>query len=214
MKIFGAFVLAILCFSCHEKEPPAAAPALPRRPAADLALAHADSLNPYAPIDRSPMDVSYFPEDYPVQKMLGKAAPLPLARVIYSRPQKQGRAIFGALIPYGEPWRLGANEATELELFQPAKVQNQQLPKGRYVLYAVPQKESWKIVCNNHLFGWGLKIHPEQDAFSFTVPVQNTAAPIEYFSMVFQAKAKGADLVIAWDTVVARLPLVFDSSNP
>ena len=101
--------------------------------------------NPFAPVDVSPMDIAYLPSDYPIMKMTGGAKPLPLARVIYSRPHRQGRAIFGGLIKYGEPWRLGANEATEIEFFQPVTIQNKKIPKGRYVLYCIPQEDKWTI---------------------------------------------------------------------
>lgn len=65
-------------------------------------------------LDKSPMDMSYLPKDYPLLKMNGKSKDLPIARVIYSRPQKNNREIFGGIIPYNEIWRLGANESTEI----------------------------------------------------------------------------------------------------
>src|SRR5688500_15892540 len=67
------------------------------------------AVNPYAALDISPMDICYLPPDYPILKMSGKVTAPPVARVIYSRPYRQGRQIFGALLKYGEPWRLGAN---------------------------------------------------------------------------------------------------------
>src|SRR5215203_4768715 len=86
-------------------------------------LVHKDSVpkdmtNPYAPVDVSPMDLSYLPADYP--KMSAKK--MPVARVMYSRPHKQGRKIFGSLLKFEEAWRLGANEATEIEFFQPVRI--------------------------------------------------------------------------------------------
>ena len=65
------------------------------------------------PVDKSPMDMSYYPVDYPVLKISDKVADSPAARIIYGRPQKNGRPIFGNLVEYGQVWRLGANEATE-----------------------------------------------------------------------------------------------------
>ena len=64
------------------------------------------------PLDKSPMDMSYYPVDYPILKIQNKSdAPL-VARVIYGRPQKNDRNIFGDLVPYDMVWRMGANEAT------------------------------------------------------------------------------------------------------
>lgn len=165
--------------------------------------------NPYASVDVSPMDVSYFPVDYPITKMTAPDASLPLARVIYSRPHRQGRTVFGTLLKWGEHWRLGANEATELELFQDATIQKQRVPKGRYVLYCIPQADTWTIVFNTNLYSWGLKQDAKHDAFRFDVPVERTNTPVEFFTMVFQKGNTGADLLMAWENVMAKLPLSF-----
>src|SRR6476661_8429432 len=123
----------------------------------DTGTALQNGANPYEPVDVSPMDISYFPIDYPVTKMAHPNMNVPMARVIYSRPHKQGRVIFGSLLKWGERWRLGANEATELELFQDATIQNKKVAKGRYVLYCIPQPDVWTIVFNTNLYSWGLK---------------------------------------------------------
>src|SRR6202012_1966682 len=73
-------------------------------------------------LDNSPLDMTYYPADYPVLKIQDKVTEPLIARVVYSRPQKRGRKLFGDLIQYGEIWRLGANEATEIEFFQDVKI--------------------------------------------------------------------------------------------
>jgi hypothetical protein len=166
-------------------------------------------VNTLSPIDISPLDVSYCPADYPVQLMSGKVHENPLARVLYSRPHKGGRVIFGNLLKYGEPWRLGANEATELELFTSAVVQGRAVPAGRYVLYCIPGPNEWVIVFNRKLYSWGLHQDPKQDAFRFTVPVTQDPNVLEHFTMVFHRAGNGADLVIGWDDVRTRLNFVF-----
>ena len=74
------------------------------------------------PVDKSPVDISYYPANYPVLKIQDKITEPLAARVIYSRPKKEGRVIFGELVEYGKVWRLGANEATEIEFFKPVKM--------------------------------------------------------------------------------------------
>lgn len=165
--------------------------------------------NNLSPIDRSPMDMIYFPVDYPILKTSGKASGQPLARVIYSRPHRQGRTIFGNLVPYGQPWRLGANEATEIELFAPATIQNTTVDKGRYILYCIPQPKEWTIVLNNNLYTWGLQTDTTQDAHRFTVPVSTTPQLLEDFTMVFTGTSDSASLVIVWEQATARLPILF-----
>ncbi|HSF45394.1 MAG TPA: DUF2911 domain-containing protein, partial [Chitinophagaceae bacterium] len=70
------------------------------------------------PIDKSGMDMSYYPVNYPILKIQDKAKDPLFVRVIYSRPQKNGREVFGGLVEYGQIWRVGANEATEVEFFR------------------------------------------------------------------------------------------------
>ena len=82
------------------------------------------------PVDKSPMDMSYYPANYPVLKIQDKMTEPLVARVVYSRPQKTGRTIYGGLVKYGEVWRLGANEATEIEFFKHVKIDGKKWPKG------------------------------------------------------------------------------------
>src|SRR4028118_1267264 len=80
-------------------------------------------------LDKSPMDMAYYPPNYPIVKMRGQGNGGPLARLIYSRPQKKDRQLFGEEIKYNEAWRLGANESTELELFKNGTIGGKNIPK-------------------------------------------------------------------------------------
>lgn len=209
MKQLLKLTLCLLFLNaCNDPAATARKPALPPLQK-DTGTTLQAGANPYAPIDLSPVDISYFPVDYPINKMTHPDIGLPLARVIYSRPHKQGRTIFGSLLKYGEHWRLGANEATELELFQAATIQNQKVPKGRYVLYCIPQPGTWTIVFNTNLYSWGLKQDSQHDAYRFEIPVEKTGTPVEFYTMVFQKQGAGAELLMAWDNVMAKLPLSF-----
>src|SRR6478672_8590469 len=102
--------------------------------------------NNLPPVDKSPMDMCYYPNNYPVLKIQDKATEPVVARVIYSRPQKNGRLIFGDLVEYGKVWRLGANEATEIEFFRSVKIGDKKVEKGRYTLYAIPATDKWTLI--------------------------------------------------------------------
>lgn len=167
------------------------------------------AVDSYAPVDVSPMDMSYFPVDYPKLKMAGAMNTPPLARVIYSRPHLEGRHIFREVLKYGEPWRLGANEATELQLFRTARIQDKSVSAGRYVLYCIPQPDNWTIVLNSHTDTWGLKPDSTRDVARFSVPVKRIAGRYEYYTMVFEKTPLGADLLMAWDDAEVRLPIRF-----
>jgi Protein of unknown function (DUF2911) len=165
--------------------------------------------NPYRIVDISPMDMSYFPDDYPLQKMAKKTSALPMARVIYSRPHLQGRKLFRDLLKYGEPWRLGANESTELDLYVDAFIQDKKIKAGRYVLYCIPQPDNWTIIINSNIDSWGLHPDSTKDIAHFVIPVKQTTTQLEYFTMVFQKANAGADLMMVWDNLEARLPFRF-----
>lgn len=167
------------------------------------------TVNSYSPVDISPMDMSYYPTDYPILKMSGKITTPPLARVIYSRPHLQGRRLFNGILKYGEPWRLGANEATEINFYSDATIQDKKIKAGRYILYCIPEADKWTIVLNSNIDSWGLHPDASKDIAKFTIPATTTANSIEFFTIVFQRTATGADLFMAWDNVEAKLPLSF-----
>jgi hypothetical protein len=168
-----------------------------------------NNINPYAQVDISPMDMSYYPADYPKLKMAKTTTNPPLARVVYSRPHLQGRELFHDVLKYGEPWRLGANEATELDIYSDAKIQDKTIKAGRYILYCIPQQDKWTIVLNSNIDSWGLEPDPSKDIARFIIPVKSTTNSLEFFTMVFQQAGAGAELVMAWGHVEARLPLSF-----
>jgi len=160
-------------------------------------------------LDKSPLDISYYPVDYPKLDISGNLKEPLLSRVIYSRPKKEGRVIFGNVLKYGSRWRLGANEATEIEFFKDVTIQNIPVKKSRYIIYCIPYENSWTVVLNNGLFTWGLKIDSTKDVYRFEVPVQRTDYPIEYYTMEFQKSDTGINLVMAWDTVRTILPILY-----
>lgn len=205
MKCIFASFLIFLFFSCSDRETNNQKPAVTN--VKDTPYLKNVRGNPYVAPDLSPLDISYFPSDYPILKMSKKITEPPVARVIYSRPYTQGRKIFGALLKWGEPWRLGANEATEIEFFRPVTIQNRQVAKGRYILYCIPQPDQWTIVFNSNVFCWGLKPDKEQDVYKFDIPVQEAPTLIEFLTIVFEDTTTGANLVMAWENKEARLPI-------
>jgi hypothetical protein len=161
-------------------------------------------------VDKSPMDMAYYPANYPVLRIQDKANEPLVARVIYSRPQKEGRTIFGGLVQYGEVWRFGANEATEIELYRDVKINNKKLPKGRYTLYAIPTEKDWTVIFNKDTDIWGaFKYDEKKDVLRVSVPVQKMSEPIDMFSIAFTKVSSGADMMIAWDDAFVTLPFRF-----
>jgi hypothetical protein len=165
--------------------------------------------NAYAQVDISPMDMSYFPVDYPKIKMANSTVAPPLVRVVYSRPHLQRRRLFSGILKYDEPWRLGANEATEIDFYKNVTIEGKKVKAGRYIMYCIPHKDSWTIILNDNIDTWGLKQDPAKDVERFKVPATSNNPLLEYFTMIFEKSDTGADLIIGWDDVVVKLPVSF-----
>src|SRR4029079_571215 len=164
--------------------------------------------NNLPPLDKSPMDMCYYPNNYPVLKIQDKITEPAVARVIYSRPQKNGRLIFGELVEYGKVWRLGANEATELEFFKAVKIGDKKVEKGRYTLYAIPMEDSWTFILNKDNDTWGaFKYDEQKDVLRTSVPVQKLTEGVEALAMPFEKSDSVCNLIIAWDNIKAGLPI-------
>jgi DUF2911 family protein len=159
-------------------------------------------------VDKSPLDVSYYPANYPILKIQNKASDPLIARVIYSRPQKQGRKVFGELVEYGKVWRLGANEATEIEFYQDVKIAGKKISKGRYTLYALVTENNWTMILNKDTDTWGaFKYDSKKDIVRTDVPVQRTNDVVESMSMWFEKTTGTLSLVVAWEQVKVSLPI-------
>lgn len=162
------------------------------------------------PVDKSPMDMSYYPAGYPVTKIQDKPQDPLVARLIYSRPMKNGRVVFGDLLEYGKVWRLGANEATEIEFYQNVKIGNAKIKKGRYTMYCIPYADKWTIILNKETDTWGsFKYDMKKDIVRTDLPVQKQTDITEAFTMVFEKASGGANLIMAWDDVKVSLPIAF-----
>ena len=137
------------------------------------------------------------------------------ATVVYSRPHKKGRLIFGeakagALVPFGEYWRLGANESTEITFTMNTLFAGKPVPAGTYRMYAVPGPATWKVVLNSELGKWGARDADHgKDLLSVEVPVEGTPTSLEQFAVRLEPGAlEGTvQLEFAWDTTVVRVPL-------
>lgn len=156
------------------------------------------------------MDMSYYPANYPVLKIQDKVSEPLLARVIYSRPSRNSRTIFGDLVEFGKLWRMGANEATELEFFQNVRIGGVRVKKGRYTVYCIPYAEKWTMILNRDTDTWGsFKYDESKDVTRLDVPVQKLSEPLENMAMYFEKSAAGVNLSIQWDTVKVNLPITY-----
>lgn len=118
-------------------------------------------------------------------------------KINYSAPSVKGREIWGKLVPYGEVWRTGANEATTFETDADVKIEGQALPKGKYSLFTIPGKEEWVIIFNKKADQWGSYNYKESDdVLRVKVPAGAAAAMQEQLKI--EGNASGV-VLIAWE---------------
>ena len=133
--------------------------------------------------------------------------------VFYNRPYKKEREVFGALVPFNEVWRTGANEATTFETNQTLEVQGMLLPMGKYTLWTVPKDTSWTVIFNSKQYAWGVDKEmkplwdPNYDVLNIEVPVHKLNSPVEQFTIAFDNSTDNLFLTMAWDDVKIAVPL-------
>ncbi|MEM9929539.1 MAG: DUF2911 domain-containing protein [Bacteroidota bacterium] len=172
------------------------------------------SAQEFSDVDKSPLDAVYYPNRAAFKafaKTDAEAAALtPKIRVLYSRPYKKGRDVWGGdLAPYGEPYRLGANETTEIQFFSPVKIGDKLVPAGRYTIGAIPNANNWEVFFSIDIDGWGVYAYkPEHNVATVTVPTTSVSEVIENFSItLYEASPGTVHLKMGWDKTVVEVPI-------
>ena len=131
--------------------------------------------------------------------------------VDYSRPSKKGRVIFGDLVPYGQVWRTGANEATTIAFDGAIRFGGIPVAAGTYTLWTIPEADRWTVILNNKMYSWGVTYggeaqrDPAADVAKVEVPVER--GPLfEQFTISVEREPETA-LQLAWDEVRVRVPI-------
>ncbi len=132
--------------------------------------------------------------------------------VAYSRPYKKGRVIFGALVPYNEVWRTGANEPATFTTNKELSIGGKPLPVGTYTLWTTPHADQWQVIFNKRMYKWGINMEGRasrdaaEDALEITVPVEVLPDVTEQFT-IRVVDHKVPTLELAWDKVQVSVPL-------
>lgn len=135
--------------------------------------------------------------------------------VFYNRPFKKGREIFGALVPYGEVWRTGANEATTFETNQDLLIEGRTLRKGKYTLWTIPNTETWTVIFNSEYGQWGIgpdgqaNRDPKRDVLSLEVHAVQSEREFEQFTISFEKVGEDLEMVLIWDKTLVAIPISF-----
>ncbi len=132
--------------------------------------------------------------------------------VVYCRPYKKGRVIFGGLEPYGEVWRTGANEATSFETNKDLTFGNKTLKAGKYSLWTIPREQSWTVIFNSETGQWGVDFNgeanrdPDKDALSIEATSMSIEKEFEQFTIAVEKMGEEHELTFIWDRTLVTLP--------
>ncbi len=136
------------------------------------------------------------------------------AEATYCRPSKKGREVFGGLVPFGEVWRTGANEATTFTTNKKIKFGNESLEAGTYSLWTIPQETQWTVILNSEVPGWGVGFegialrNPIFDVLKVNVAAVDFPDETEQFTMAFEYNV---NLTFTWDKTKVNVPIEFSS---
>jgi len=139
---------------------------------------------------------------------LSQTVGLTEVNVKFSRPGKKGRAIFGALVPYGELWRTGANKNTTISFSDPVTIGGQELAAGEYAIFTRPGKAMWEVIFYNDISNWGTPAEWDAEKVAAAIEVAPTeGGSVESFSIwISNLHNNGATLNIGWDTSRIAIP--------
>jgi len=138
-------------------------------------------------------------------------------KIIYSQPHKRGREIFGKLVPFGQVWRFGANEATEFTITREVFINSQFLPAGTYSVFAIPNKEKWTIIFSKDVGLWGAyNYNPANDVIRVDVTPRGLEGDLVYepFTIAIDQKNNKADVVVTWDKTTLSFAVDFIEPKP
>jgi len=127
--------------------------------------------------------------------------------ISYGRPFKKGREIFGGLVPWGQVWRTGADEATTLTTDGDLTIGDLKVPKGSYALFTVPGQKDWQLIVNKTAKQWGaFRYDAKEDLGKTSLKLSAAATPVEQFTISIEpAGDKKATLKLAWDKSIATV---------
>lgn len=130
-------------------------------------------------------------------------------KIVYGSPYINGREIFGALIPYQQVWRTGANEATEITFTKDVSFGGADVPAGTYSLFSQPGEREWTLILNKGLGMWGAYTYKEDQDLVRVAAASTTAAEAQDpFRITLKAENETITMTLAWAKTVVTLPIV------
>ena len=124
----------------------------------------------------------------------------------YSSPRMKKRKIYGGLVPYGEVWRTGANDATTFVTDANLTVAGKDVPAGNYTIFTVPNQDKWSLIINKKTGEWGIPYKYESDELGrVDMAVSKTPSAVENFTIAFDANGSTCTLHMDWENTRASV---------
>jgi hypothetical protein len=132
-------------------------------------------------------------------------------RIDYHRPGVKGREIWGKVVPYGQVWRAGANEATTLTVAEPVQLAGRELAAGKYALFVLPVQDKWTFIVSKKSEQWGAYFYnPKDDVLRVDV-VPATGPPVEWLTwQLVPTSDHSMRVELAWDKLRGGFELSAD----
>ncbi len=128
--------------------------------------------------------------------------------VDYSSPRMRGRKIYGGLVPYGQVWRAGANEATTFVTDTDLTVGGKAVPAGSYTIFAIPNPDEWTLIISKKTGEWGIPYPGQADDLARAdMKVTKLASPVENFTIAFEQAGGGCTIHLDWETTRASVEM-------
>src|SRR5271154_1024577 len=128
--------------------------------------------------------------------------------VDYSSPKAKGRKIFGDLVPYGQEWRAGANEATTFVTGADLKVGGKDVPAGDYTIFTIPEENKWTLIVSKKTGEWGIPYPGAgSDLVRADMKVGKLPSSVEDFKISFDKSGIGCTMKIAWENTQASIEI-------
>jgi len=126
----------------------------------------------------------------------------------YSSPRMKGRKIYGDLVPFGQVWRAGANEATTFVTSSDVVVGGKTVPAGSYTIFTLPAADKWTLIINKKTGEWGIPYKYESDELArVDMKVSKLPSPVENFTIAYDKSNSGCSLRIDWETTRASVDI-------
>jgi hypothetical protein len=124
----------------------------------------------------------------------------------YGQPAKRGREIFGALVPWGEVWRTGANQATHFTTDRALKMGSLEVPPGEYTLFTIPEAEGGTLIINKQTGQGGTTYNQDRDLGRVPMTMRKLPDPVELFTIDVEETGDGGELQLKWDQTAFVVP--------